>query len=95
MGNNNQHHLGLIYICEFSQVLLKGLCREELKKVKNVVQYAVFAAYHLSLETSFLADEGASLPKLSLKPSIAIPDRAIADNAVSVIPNSILPSSYQ
>ncbi|CAK9166856.1 unnamed protein product [Ilex paraguariensis] len=76
-------------------VLLKGLCQEELKKVKNVVQYAVFAAYHLSLETSFLADEGASLPKLALKPSIAIPERTTADNAVSVIPNSILASSYQ
>ncbi|XP_076881896.1 putative 1-phosphatidylinositol-3-phosphate 5-kinase FAB1C [Bidens hawaiensis] len=50
-------------------VLLKGSCREELKKVKHVIQYAVFAAYHLSLETSFLADEGATLPKLMIKPS--------------------------
>ncbi|KAG2241328.1 hypothetical protein Bca52824_096688 [Brassica carinata] len=48
-------------------VVLKGSCREELKKVKHVIQYAVFAAYHLSLETSFLADEGASLPKIRLK----------------------------
>ncbi|VFQ66533.1 unnamed protein product [Cuscuta campestris] len=46
-------------------VLLKGCCRENLKKVKKVVQYAVFAAYHLSLETSFLTDEGASLPKMA------------------------------
>ncbi|XP_060214639.1 putative 1-phosphatidylinositol-3-phosphate 5-kinase FAB1C isoform X1 [Lycium barbarum] len=52
-------------------VLLRGSCREELKKLKKVVQYAVFAAYHLSLETSFLADEGASLPKVSPAPSIA------------------------
>lgn len=50
-------------------VLLKGTSREELKKVKHVVQYAIFAAYHLSLETSFLADEGATLPKLTIKPS--------------------------
>ncbi|XP_076932212.1 putative 1-phosphatidylinositol-3-phosphate 5-kinase FAB1C [Bidens hawaiensis] len=50
-------------------VLLKGSSREELKKVKHVVQYAVFAAYHLSLETSFLADEGATLPKMTIKPS--------------------------
>ncbi|KAM0016737.1 putative 1-phosphatidylinositol-3-phosphate 5-kinase [Helianthus debilis subsp. tardiflorus] len=50
-------------------VLLKGASREELKKVKHVVQYAVFAAYHLSLETSFLADEGATLPKMTIKPS--------------------------
>ncbi|KAJ3677417.1 hypothetical protein LUZ60_003141 [Juncus effusus] len=41
-------------------VLLRGVCIEELKKVKKVVQLAFFAAYHLSLETSFLADEGAS-----------------------------------
>ncbi|KAL6573774.1 hypothetical protein OROHE_002233 [Orobanche hederae] len=44
-------------------VVLRGSSREELKKVKRVVRYAVFAAYHLSLETSFLADEGANLPK--------------------------------
>lgn len=36
-----------------------GASREELKKVKKVVELAVFAAYHLALETSFLADEGA------------------------------------
>ncbi|OIT05556.1 PREDICTED: putative 1-phosphatidylinositol-3-phosphate 5-kinase FAB1C [Nicotiana attenuata] len=66
-------------------VLLRGLCCEELKKVKKVFQYAVFAAYHLSLETSFLADEGASLPKLSVTPSIAIPEMISADNAISVI----------
>ncbi|KAM7484639.1 hypothetical protein LguiA_000648 [Lonicera macranthoides] len=66
-------------------VLLKGSCREELKKLKHVIQYAVFAAYHLSLETSFLADEGASLPKITLKPSLAIPERTMADNAISVV----------
>lgn len=67
-------------------VLLRGMRREELKKVKHVVQYAVFAAYHLSLETSFLADEGASLPKMTLKHSIAIPERTATDNAISLIP---------
>jgi 1-phosphatidylinositol-3-phosphate 5-kinase len=35
-----------------------------LKKIKLAVQFAVFAAYHLSLETSYLADEGATLPKV-------------------------------
>jgi 1-phosphatidylinositol-3-phosphate 5-kinase len=49
-------------------VVLKGSCVEELKKIKHVVQYAIFAAYHLSLETSFLADEGASLPDLKVNP---------------------------
>nr|XP_016464783.1 PREDICTED: putative 1-phosphatidylinositol-3-phosphate 5-kinase FAB1C isoform X1 [Nicotiana tabacum] len=64
-------------------VLLRGSCREELKKLKKVVQYAVFAAYHLSLETSFLADEGASLPKAS-----AAPEGTSADNSISAISHS-------
>ena len=33
-----------------------------LKRVKRVVQLSVFASYHLALETSFLADEGALPP---------------------------------
>ncbi|KAK1551915.1 hypothetical protein Q3G72_007192 [Acer saccharum] len=69
-------------------VLLRGRCREELKKVKDVVQYAIFAAYHLSLETSFLADEGATLPKIRSNNTAAIPERTMADNAISVIRNS-------
>ncbi|XP_015076071.1 putative 1-phosphatidylinositol-3-phosphate 5-kinase FAB1C [Solanum pennellii] len=76
-------------------VLLRGSCREELKKLKKVVQYAVFAAYHLSLETSFLADEGASLPKESAATSIAIPERTSADNAISVISHSAVPVRAQ
>ncbi|KAJ4801084.1 1-phosphatidylinositol 3-phosphate 5-kinase [Rhynchospora pubera] len=44
-------------------VLLRGPCSEELKRVKHVVQLAVFAAYHLALETSYLADEGSSMPQ--------------------------------
>ncbi|GMP83674.1 hypothetical protein CsSME_00037502 [Camellia sinensis var. sinensis] len=75
-------------------VLLKGSCREELKKVKDVVHYAVFAAYHLSLETSFLADEGASLPKITIKPSISVPERTTVDNAIPVIPNSVSSVNY-
>ncbi|XP_049392810.1 putative 1-phosphatidylinositol-3-phosphate 5-kinase FAB1C [Solanum stenotomum] len=71
-------------------VLLRGLCCEELKKVKNVFQYAVFAAYHLSLETSFLADEGASLPKVS----VAIPEMTSADNAISVISHTASPARH-
>ncbi|XP_022776379.1 putative 1-phosphatidylinositol-3-phosphate 5-kinase FAB1C [Durio zibethinus] len=74
-------------------VLLRGRSREELKKVKHVVQYAVFAAYHLSLETSFLADEGATLPKMKVKRSIAVPEKMQADNTDSVIPSSFSPSN--
>lgn len=55
------------------------MCREELKKVKHVVQYAVFAAYHLSLETSFLVDEGASLPKMPIR-SISVDDNPTSEN---------------
>ncbi|KAF5732083.1 hypothetical protein HS088_TW18G00772 [Tripterygium wilfordii] len=47
-------------------IFLRGASSDELKKVKHVVQYGVFAAYHLALETSFLADEGASLPELPM-----------------------------
>ncbi|KAL8150799.1 hypothetical protein V2J09_020607 [Rumex salicifolius] len=54
-------------------ILLKGANGDELKKVKHVVQYGVFAAYHLALETSFLEDEGASLPTLPIKPTL--PDK--------------------
>ncbi|XWS22824.1 hypothetical protein CRYUN_Cryun29cG0068900 [Craigia yunnanensis] len=74
-------------------VLLRGRSCEELKRVKHVVQYAVFAAYHLSLETSFLADEGATLPKMKVTRSIALPEKMQTDNAVSVVPSSFSPSS--
>ncbi|KAL4574422.1 hypothetical protein LXL04_021254 [Taraxacum kok-saghyz] len=63
-------------------VLLKGSSREELKKLKHVVQYAIFAAYHLSLETSFLADEGASLPKMTKMPS---PPQSEVANSMELI----------
>ncbi|XP_015882443.3 putative 1-phosphatidylinositol-3-phosphate 5-kinase FAB1C [Ziziphus jujuba] len=77
-------------------VLLKGASREELKKVKHVVQYAVFAAYHLSLETSFLADEGATLPKMTQGGHpIAIPERVTADFSISAIPDSLAPTNSE
>ncbi|KAL5726683.1 1-phosphatidylinositol-3-phosphate 5-kinase [Ranunculus cassubicifolius] len=56
-------------------VLLRGAHSELLKKIKRVIQYAVFAAYHLSLETSFLSDEGATLLNMPLKASDAISGR--------------------
>jgi 1-phosphatidylinositol-3-phosphate 5-kinase len=69
--------------------LLKGANGDELKKVKHVVQYGVFAAYNLALETSFLVDEGATLPELPLKSPIivALPDKpSSADRSISTIP---------
>ncbi|XVE51785.1 hypothetical protein DITRI_Ditri02bG0069200 [Diplodiscus trichospermus] len=53
-------------------ILLRGANGDELKKVKHVVQYGIFAAYHLALETSFLADEGASLPEFPLNSPISV-----------------------
>ncbi|KAL1531240.1 1-phosphatidylinositol-3-phosphate 5-kinase [Salvia divinorum] len=55
-------------------VLLKGANWDELKKVKHVVHCGVFAAYHLALKTSILADEDASLPvpELPLKSPIKV-----------------------
>ncbi|KAF7836844.1 1-phosphatidylinositol-3-phosphate 5-kinase FAB1B [Senna tora] len=70
-------------------ILLKGANGDELKKVKHVVQYGVFAAYHLALETSFLADEGASLPELPLKSpiTVALPDKPSSiERSISTIP---------
>ncbi|KAL9304222.1 hypothetical protein ACSQ67_021485 [Phaseolus vulgaris] len=67
-------------------ILLKGADKEELKKVKHVVQYGVFAAYHLAMETSFLADEGVSLPEIPLN-SLALPDQALAiQRSISTVP---------
>ncbi|KAI4377823.1 hypothetical protein MLD38_015397 [Melastoma candidum] len=70
-------------------VLLKGANEDELKKVKHIVQYGVFAAYHLALETSFLADEGATLPELPLKSplTVALPDTpSTIERSISTIP---------
>lgn len=57
--------------------------------MKPVVQYGVFAAYHLALETSFLADEGAFLPELPLKTpiTVALPDKPSSiDRSISLVP---------
>ncbi|KAF5187379.1 1-phosphatidylinositol-3-phosphate 5-kinase FAB1A [Thalictrum thalictroides] len=77
-------------------ILLKGAIGDELKKVKHVLQYGVFAAYHLALETSFLADEGASLPELPLKSpiTVALPDKPSSmDRSISVIPGFTVAST--
>ncbi|VVA94877.1 unnamed protein product [Arabis nemorensis] len=74
-------------------IVLRGSCREELKKVKHVIQYAVFAAYHLSLETSFLADEGASLPRIKLKQPGMVrtaSERRMIDDGISLVTRQAL-----
>ncbi|XP_059455943.1 1-phosphatidylinositol-3-phosphate 5-kinase FAB1B isoform X2 [Corylus avellana] len=70
-------------------ILLRGANGDELKKVKHVVQYGIFAAYHLALETSFLADEGASLPEIPLNSPIAValPDKSSSiERSISTVP---------
>ncbi|PIN11587.1 Phosphatidylinositol-4-phosphate 5-kinase [Handroanthus impetiginosus] len=77
-------------------ILLKGASGDVLKKVKHIFHYSVFAAYHLALETSFLADEGASLPQLPLTSPIkvALPDKPSSiDRSISMIPGYCAPSS--
>ncbi|KAJ8560901.1 hypothetical protein K7X08_027091 [Anisodus acutangulus] len=75
-------------------VLLRGANGDELKKVKRVFQYSIFAAYHLALETSFLADEGASLPELPLNSpiTVALPDKtSTIGSSISTIPGFTIP----
>ncbi|CAA2982474.1 1-phosphatidylinositol-3-phosphate 5-kinase FAB1B-like isoform X2 [Olea europaea var. sylvestris] len=77
-------------------ILLRGASGDELKKVKHVVQYGVFAAYHLALETSFLADEGASLPEFPLNSpiTVALPDKSSAiHRSISMIPGFAVPAN--
>ncbi|KAE9598078.1 hypothetical protein Lal_00004213 [Lupinus albus] len=75
-------------------ILLRGADVDELKKVKHVVQYGVFAAYHLALETSFLADEGASpLPELPLN-SLVLPNKSLtAGRSISTVPGFSIPGN--
>ncbi|KAJ1408315.1 Zinc finger, FYVE/PHD-type [Sesbania bispinosa] len=75
-------------------ILLKGADKDELKKVKHVVQYGVFAAYHLAMETSFLADEGVSpLPELPLN-SLALPNKSSSiQRSISTVPGFSVPGN--
>ncbi|CAN4115567.1 unnamed protein product [Withania somnifera] len=75
-------------------VLLRGANGDELKKVKHVFHYSIFAAYHLALETSFLADEGASLPELPLNApiTVALPGKSSTiGRSISTIPGFTTP----
>lgn len=74
------------------QIVLRGAHGDVLKKVKAVVQYAVFAAYHLALETSFLADEGATLPDCPLNITVALPNNQVQfDRSISSVPGLTAP----
>ncbi|KAL2940538.1 1-phosphatidylinositol-3-phosphate 5-kinase FAB1B [Bienertia sinuspersici] len=58
--------------------------------------YGIFAAYHLALETSYLADEGASLPELPLNSpiTVALPDKPLNINrSISTVPDLVTPTT--
>ncbi|KAE8669748.1 1-phosphatidylinositol-3-phosphate 5-kinase FAB1B [Hibiscus syriacus] len=78
-------------------ILLRGAKGDELKKVKHVVQYGIFAAYHLALETSFLADEGASLPEFPTSPMVvALQDSpSTIARSISTVPDFTFPANMK
>eukprot|EP00629_Pelagomonadales_sp_RCC1024_P016914 CAMPEP_0119289286 /NCGR_PEP_ID=MMETSP1329-20130426/38774_1 /TAXON_ID=114041 /ORGANISM="Genus nov. species nov., Strain RCC1024" /LENGTH=1488 /DNA_ID=CAMNT_0007290085 /DNA_START=1173 /DNA_END=5636 /DNA_ORIENTATION=- len=43
-------------------LILRGANALVLKKVKHIVRFSLYVAYHLRLETSYLSDSGATLP---------------------------------
>lgn len=73
-------------------ILLRGASTEELKRVKKAVMLTVTYVYHLSLETSFLADEGATLPSNPLQ-CIPSSKRSSLDSTISTVPGFTPPPS--
>ena len=72
------------------QVILHGSDEKDLKKLKVVGELAVFAAYHLALETSFLADECANLVEFHryLPLKIALPvKKSKSELSISTVPD--------
>lgn len=66
-----------------------GASSAELKKVKHVLQYGIFAAYQLTLETSFLADEGAAISEFPTRSpiTVALPEKpAVFGSSISTVP---------
>ncbi|XP_020532160.1 putative 1-phosphatidylinositol-3-phosphate 5-kinase FAB1C isoform X2 [Amborella trichopoda] len=72
-------------------ILLKGAHGDELKKVKRVMQYAVFAAYHLILEISFLVDQRAMFS--NVLPSSAASNTLADKQMPSGCPTSVFSSN--
>ncbi|OAE26350.1 hypothetical protein AXG93_4324s1170 [Marchantia polymorpha subsp. ruderalis] len=92
-----QKHLMFFENCPKPQgctILLKGASEEELKKVKTVVNLTVFAAYHLALETSFLADEGATVPDLPARSPMSISrsnSKLNVEKSGAAVPGFVMP----
>ncbi|GJN01223.1 hypothetical protein PR202_ga18470 [Eleusine coracana subsp. coracana] len=81
----------------FLQILLRGGNREELKKIKQVMHYTVFAAYHLVLETSFFEDQRVFLnnknPSKGAISFSAMPRPSVIHRETSTPSNGSLPVS--
>ncbi|KAL0429957.1 UNVERIFIED_CONTAM: 1-phosphatidylinositol-3-phosphate 5-kinase FAB1B [Sesamum radiatum] len=96
LGYCDMFHVRSVWKSMALLILLRGANGDELKKVKHVLQYGVFAAYHLALETSFLADEGATLPEIPLNTpiTVALPGkRSKIERSISTIPGFTVPDS--
>jgi len=61
-----REHLSYVHLTGSPKMLgctlvLRGAAKEELKEIKTAIKFAVFVAYHLRLECSFLKDCGATI----------------------------------
>ncbi|KQK10843.1 putative 1-phosphatidylinositol-3-phosphate 5-kinase FAB1D isoform X1 [Brachypodium distachyon] len=70
-------------------ILLKGSTRENLKKIKRVLHFTVFAAYHLILETSFFADQ-----RLFIKEKTATQKKDCLKTDSQLVPSSTSDEQY-
>ncbi|CAM0948999.1 unnamed protein product [Alopecurus aequalis] len=76
-------------------ILLRGANREELKKVKQVMLYTVFAAYHLVLEASFFEDQRVFLNDRNAPDSVNVKEEPSVNSCgIPVRTNGSLPVSH-
>uniref|UniRef100_A0ACD5U796 Uncharacterized protein n=1 Tax=Avena sativa TaxID=4498 RepID=A0ACD5U796_AVESA len=77
-------------------ILLRGANSEELKKVKQVMLYTVFAAYHLVLEASFFQDQRVFLNDRNALNSVGMKEEtSVVSNVTPVRANGSLPISIE
>uniref|UniRef100_A0A0E0KX89 1-phosphatidylinositol-3-phosphate 5-kinase n=1 Tax=Oryza punctata TaxID=4537 RepID=A0A0E0KX89_ORYPU len=69
-------------------ILLRGASTQELKKIKQVLHYTIFAAYHLVVETSFFEDQRVFLNDTNVEGTPQI------SHQTSIVSNCSLPTDY-
>ncbi|EAY96166.1 hypothetical protein OsI_18048 [Oryza sativa Indica Group] len=69
-------------------ILLRGASTQELKKIKQVLHYTIFAAYHLVVETSFFEDQRVFLNDTNVDGTPQI------THQTSIVSNRSLPTDY-